>query len=581
MNIRFFGIRFFALAVFVASLPTVTFALDEAPLPSEEGSVISSETPPATDPLPPDPPVVEPETATPPPTNESLPVEPTPETFPTEPATVESPAIDPLPLEEPDPAPPEPDEEVIVPVIEEPTPDYSADYDLYKKYLNFGKYEKRVLYQKYERYSQVAWRAVYFENNKKEKKYLKSLKKKYKNYTKKPVKYARFASAAREYVTYSGEKAEYFALKPYSGYSSLALYNRSEYDQYKNFGTAEYKAGYERYLALIAAGLATDRGDADLPSGPLGPEIPVGIYALTPSDLRETSFRISATEPISIQKRSGEEIATIPANTRVKVKYIGDKKFRIANSETDALFGEVSKEVNFVAEGDTAIFDVNRPGSSFDRYRGDMKLRYYDSPEADGDRVWVINILPLEHYVAGMGEITGTGPDEYDEVMTTLFRTYGYWKLKWSTKYADQGFKVDASSGNQVYLGYDWEITHPDIPKAAAATRGQLVMYDREVALTPYSSWTDGETRRFEDGHWGRSCKTSSGKTSSLYPWLSSVTDARGKHESESTCSLASKGNHMVGLSANGAVRMAKYDNLTNNAILEHYYGGIDLVLGY
>ncbi len=208
-------------------------------------------------------------------------------------------------------------------------------------------------------------------------------------------------------------------------------------------------------------------------------------------------------------------------------------------------------------------------------------MRYYDSPVADGDRIWVINALPLEHYVWGMGEITGTGPEEYNKVMTTIFRTYGYWKIKWSTKYADQGFKVDATPGNQLYYGYDWEKDHQTIKNAALATQGTLVMYDREIALTPYSSWTDGATRRFEDGHWGRSCVTEKSKKSTLYPWLNAVADSRGKNEGKNTCELAATGNHMVGLSANGAVRMAKYDSTGYRDILEHFYAGVDLVAGY
>lgn len=537
----------------------------------------------------------------------------TPTEPPTEPVTTETPL--PLPSDQPLPIPVEtpvtpPSEQPVIPdtalpatpdtttlentpspeaveadepPVEEvpPTEDYSADYPLYKQYLLFQKYEQYQLYKKYERYVSVSWRAKYFENRKAEKKYLKSLAKKYKKWAKNPTRYASLAPIAREYTSYGDDKNTYFSHKPFAGYGHLLRFNRPEYEAYKDYGSDTHRLGYERYKKALEEGKVTDTGDADLATSELGPNISVGIFNFVPGDLRESAFKIKADGDWKVVHRNGEMLAQIAANKSIRVKYIGDKRFRVYEPDTDTTLAETSKEVRFEAESVNTIFDVNRPNSSFDRYRGNIKLRFYDSPESDGDRIWVINTLPLEHYVWGMGEITGSGPDEYDKLMTTIFRTYGYWKLKWSTKYADQGFKVDATAGNQVYLGYDWEVNHPDIRKGAEATKGTLVMYEREVALTPYSSWTDGTTRRFEDGHWGRSCKTETGKTSTLYPWLSSASDTRGKHESESTCSLASRGNHMVGLSANGAVRMAKYDNATWDSMLQHYYPGVDLIRAY
>lgn len=471
-------------------------------------------------------------------------------------------------------------EEAVAPAEKE-TEDYAADYERYKKYLLYQKYENRSLYKKYERYVKIANRKGYFENRKIEKKYLKALTKNYKKYIKKPGRYPQLAGVVQEFSSYQSEKIEYFNLKPFANYGHLERFNRDEYAGYETYGGAEYKAGYERYLVLLKEGKVADQGDATLEADDFGPEIAVGIFNYVPKDLKDSAFKIKADKPFALVHRDGTKVADFAAGKSIRVKYLGDKRFRVYDPDTDATYTETSKEVRFEADDVNAIFDVSRPSSSFDRYRGDIKLRYYDSPEADGDRVWVINTLPLEHYVYGMGEITGTGPDEYDKVMTTIFRTYGYWKLKWSTKYADQGFKVDATSGNQIYYGYDWEVTHPDIPKAADATRGTLVMYDREVALTPYSSWTDGKTRRFEDGHWGRACKTETGKKSELYPWLSATSDEEGKHATDTTCSLASKGNHMVGLSANGAVRKAKNTGATWEAILEHYYSGVDLIRAY
>ena len=182
------------------------------------------------------------------------------------------------------------------------------------------------------------------------------------------------------------------------------------------------------------------------------------------------------------------------------------------------------------------------------------------------DKVWVINFLPLEHYVWGMGEITGTGDNDYNRVMTVSFRTYGYWKIKFSTKYAVEGFKVDATPGNQLYYGYDWEKTHLTIRDAAIETRGRIAMYGERIAITPYSSWTDGRTRSWEE-RWG----------STNYPWCQSVADPYGKHPTKSTSQLQSEGNHMVGLSAHGALNLADEHNWDWDRIMKYYYTGISL----
>ena len=59
------------------------------------------------------------------------------------------------------------------------------------------------------------------------------------------------------------------------------------------------------------------------------------------------------------------------------------------------------------------------------------------------------------------------------------------------------------------------------------------------------------------------------------------MSDSYGKNPDLDTCELASRGNHMVGLSANGAVRMARDAGWDYQAILKHYYTGITLKQEY
>ncbi|MFZ5981997.1 MAG: hypothetical protein ACOYS2_00255, partial [Patescibacteria group bacterium] len=88
-----------------------------------------------------------------------------------------------------------------------------------------------------------------------------------------------------------------------------------------------------------------------------------------------------------------------------------------------------------------------------------------------------------------------------------------------------------------------------------------------EIALTPYSSWTDGRTRSFEE-RWG----------SKEYPWCQSVSDPYGKHPTLGTDALVAAGNHMVGMSANGSLKLAGSSYRWDfQKILKYYYTGISL----
>jgi len=159
---------------------------------------------------------------------------------------------------------------------------------------------------------------------------------------------------------------------------------------------------------------------------------------------------------------------------------------------------------------------------------------------------------------------------EHSKVMTTIFRTYGHWYTEYATKYLPYGFRIRSDSGSQIYKGYDWEMgvpsqgisAHPNIKIAAEETWGKIVTYRGETAITPYSSWTDGNTRSFEE-HWG----------SKEYPWCQSVPDPYGKHPTSGTAALVSAGNHMVGLSAHGSLNLAGTGH-TYEQILKHYFTG-------
>ena len=91
-----------------------------------------------------------------------------------------------------------------------------------------------------------------------------------------------------------------------------------------------------------------------------------------------------------------------------------------------------------------------------------------------------------------------------------------------------------------------------------------------EIALTPYSSWTDGRTRSFAE-RWG----------STGYPWNQSVADPYGKHPTMSTSELENAGNHMVGLSAHGSLTLATDYGKDWDWILNYYFYNINIHQAY
>jgi len=431
----------------------------------------------------------------------------------------------------------------------------AADYENYEKYEKYLKYKKRKDYRDYK----VAKEKYAFKNIQ-EKTYYKSQYDKYRLYKKDPVRYRQYANLWDDYKRYRNYKNKYIPLKKYAKYKK---YNKPKYgkSEYKNYGSASYKAGWERYKNIM-------KNEANLGGSALGPEISVGLVSYDKSYSKSNPFTFSANKNYLVKDKNGVVIREVTAATETKIAYAGNGNLKIFDASGTEV--QVVEYVNLEAQdgnSDDMIFKVEpNPQLSFNEYRGKLRVRYVD----EKDKIWVINFLPLEHYVWGMGEITGTGDNDYNRVMTTSFRTYGYWKIKFSTKYAVEGFKVDATPGNQLYYGYDWEKTHSTIRDAAIETRGRIAMYGERIAITPYSSWTDGRTRSWEE-RWG----------STNYPWCQSVADPYGKHPTKSTVTLEAEGNHMVGLSAHGALNLADEHNWDWDRIMKYYYTGISLNVVY
>lgn len=354
----------------------------------------------------------------------------------------------------------------------------------------------------------------------------------------------------------------------HSQVSGKHFYTISEEEKNTIIGGAYPEAKYNYEGIAWYTVFPTENSSCNIKNTYLGNEITVGILEMTKNQLSNDGFRLKANRDYLIKDSKGNIIADrVNADTETKVKYANDGKLRVYGSISEKI---IDREVQFEeANGNNVemIFEIKRPEMTYNKYRGKMKLRY----SKNSKNIWAIETVPLEQYLWGFGEITGTGDDDYDKTMLTAARTYAYWKMLYSTKYASEGFKVVPTPANQIYRGYVYEKKYGDIRKAAEETRGKIIKHKSgDIALSPYSSWTDGRTRSFEE-RWG----------SKDYPWCQSVKDPYGKHPTKNTSQLEAEGNHMVGISAHGALNLAGKKKWRWQDIIKHYLTDVSIVSIY
>lgn len=243
--------------------------------------------------------------------------------------------------------------------------------------------------------------------------------------------------------------------------------------------------------------------------------------------------------------------------------YDKGEKVRAAYENGRYVYGDdqqrSSSPLRFVPANDHAVmtvanFDARVTRSSSranNTYRNVLEIRYNETYE----RTWVINELKMEYYLRGLAETSNISHMEFQKALLTAARTYAFYHWQRATKHKAEGYHVDAYL-DQVYRGYSQEEITPRITEAVEATRGQVVTYHGDTAITAYFSRSDGRTRDWSEV-WGGDV-----------PWSKGVSvpcDA-GK----------TLWGHGVGLSASGALCMANNGD-SWDYILKYFYTGIDL----
>ena len=117
---------------------------------------------------------------------------------------------------------------------------------------------------------------------------------------------------------------------------------------------------------------------------------------------------------------------------------------------------------------------------------------------------WLVNELPIESYVKGLAEVSNVWPIEVHKAQVIAARSFAMYYYERGGKHHSSGssYILNSSSVDQVYRGYTAEQLNSNVVVAAEATRGQVVQYEGNVAMTTYFARSSGQTRSFTDA-WG------------------------------------------------------------------------------
>ena len=247
----------------------------------------------------------------------------------------------------------------------------------------------------------------------------------------------------------------------------------------------------------------------------------------------------------------GATLATVPANAIAAIGYNKESKTVVANTPSGTYTSNML--MRFVPSDPSGLFQVPNFGgwtatSYVNQFRGTMELNYYEP----NNNVWLIEELPLEQYLRGLGETSNGSAPEFQKALVVSARNYAYFVHSIGGKYAL--FDVETGAADQVYRAYGSETIRPNVVAAVAATAGQMVTYNNDIVVTPYFSRSDGHTRSWTDV-WGGAAK----------PWLVSVP---APHDAGQTL-----WGHGVGMSASDALGWAN-DGKTYDWILKYFYTG-------
>jgi len=307
--------------------------------------------------------------------------------------------------------------------------------------------------------------------------------------------------------------------------------------------------------AVLAQEIAptTDKSNEKPPTIPTPPAqsnqlIKIAIY----SPSAQESIKVTANGPYNYcnlsdicQQRNALEISEIPFSTNAYAKMYG------LSSDTI---------MQLLSYNDIPVWNVKL---NYNKFRGSIEIKY--SPVTN--KLWVINELPLEDYLRGIGEALNADAYEYQKAFSIITRSYATFHLQHDGKYGpNEIFHLKNGSSDQVYKGYTFETIAPNLVKTVEEMKGKVMTFQGAVARALYSSDSGGTTKNSCIIFGDYFCNTK-------YDYLrGGISDPTG------TIHVASKisASHGVGMSAIGARKLAELGK-TAEEIIKYYYVGVEI----
>lgn len=132
------------------------------------------------------------------------------------------------------------------------------------------------------------------------------------------------------------------------------------------------------------------------------------------------------------------------------------------------------------------------------------------------NNVWVVNHVELEDYMQGIAEVPEGWPQQAQMAQMTAARTYAVKQRSHSA--AVDIFDLYDDTRSQVYYGYNYEKSRPNLVAAAQATKGMVIKHGGQPINAYYFSDSWGSTEASYNV-WGK------GNPALSIPYLQAVTD--------------------------------------------------------
>ncbi|MBP9750221.1 MAG: N-acetylmuramoyl-L-alanine amidase [Candidatus Peribacteraceae bacterium] len=297
------------------------------------------------------------------------------------------------------------------------------------------------------------------------------------------------------------------------------------------------------------------------------------------SSSRSSSSSRSASSSRSSSSRasssSSKSSVTLPSSTiRIRLTAVsgGDTASVTVPSGTNVGSSSVSSTASLVLARDNGACSVMQgqqtvasaavvrlaPGEGKFTTIGDRKYRGVVECRVIGDKLVVINELPLEDYMRGISEEPDTEPYEKQRAFAIAARTYAAFYLSPDNrKFPDMPYDgSDSPAEFQAYAGVTLEEKNPRWLKAVDSTASEVLTVGGSIIKAPYFSSDDGRTRAPIEAGW-KSFPHAEVFSSKDDPWCDGMT-LRG---------------HGVGMSGCGAEGQAN-EGKTAEQILGYYYPG-------